>query len=368
MDEPSPRTETMDEPPATLIAGPCSAETREQVLETALQLASIGVTHYRASLWKPRTRPGSFEGVGLSGLAWLQEVRQRTHMQVGTELCLPEQAQPLIDGGIDFIWLGARTVSSPHTIDRIAEALRGSSISVFVKNPISPDTSLWLGAIERLKARGVDRVSAVLRGCTPVQPTRLRNYPHWTMATQLKQLYSDRFAGEQISVLLDPSHIAGDAQLVESICMAGRLYPIDGWMIETHAHPTEAWTDAAQQLTPQQLQRLIDRLYHTAPGEEDLLAPLRYQMQDLDDMIIDLLSERQTIARQIGLFKRKHGLTPFQESAYRASAHRYAYRAAEVGLESSFALQLYELIHQSSVRLQQAMMQQTPTEELPRQE
>ena len=349
---------TLEEPPASqmLVAGPCSAESRHQLLEIAQGLKAQGVTHFRAALWKPRTRPGSFEGVGVEGLAWLQEVQTSTGLKVGTEVCLPEQVEAVRAADVDFVWIGARTVSNPFMVEAIAEQLEGATQTVLVKNPISPDAPLWMGALERIKSRGVAQVIAILRGCTPVYTKQLRNSPHWEMIAQLRALYQKRYgAGEHLPILLDPSHIAGRADLLEAVCRTGLLYPIDGFMIECHCDPEHAWTDARQQITPEQLHQLLESLQHPSDDHEAMLRPMRYQMRDLDAALVELLAERYKLTQTIGRYKTANHLGLYQAEQRAAVEAHYIELATQYGLDPHWAAQLYNLIHDYSLRGQEAV-------------
>lgn len=349
---------SLEEPPAErlLIAGPCSAESREQVLGAAQGLKALGVTHYRAALWKPRTRPGSFEGVGAEGLSWLREVRERTGLKVGTEVCLPEQVEAVCSAGVNFVWIGARTVSNPFMVEAIAERLEGAQQTVLVKNPISPDAPLWMGAIERLKSRGISQVMAILRGCTPVYTKQMRNNPHWEMIAELRTLYRKRYGDEaHLPILLDPSHIAGRADLLEAVCRIGMLYPIDGFMIECHCDPAHAWTDARQQITPEQLHQLLQALQHPSYDHEAMLRPMRYQLRDLDEALVELLAERHKLTQTIGRYKVANHLELYQAEQRATVEAHYIEQAERYGLDPHWAAELYNLIHDYSLRGQEAV-------------
>ena len=356
MDDPSSHS-MLEEPPAKplLVAGPCSAESRLQVLETAEALKALGVTHYRAALWKPRTRPGLFEGVGREGLAWLLEVKGLTGLRVGTEVCLPEQVDEARSAQLDFVWLGARTVSNPFMVEAIAEHLEGASQTVLIKNPISPDAPLWMGAIERVKSRGVAEVVAILRGCTPVYTKRMRNSPHWEMIEELRALYESRYGqAEYLPILLDPSHIAGRTDLLEAVCRTGMLYPIDGFMIESHRHPDQARTDASQQITPEQLAQLLHVLQYPSEDHETMLCPMRYQLHDLDEALMELLAERYKLTQTIGRYKTAHQLDIYQAEQRASVEAHYIEQAKRYGLDPEWAVRLYSLIHEYSLRSQRA--------------
>lgn len=237
--------------PITLIAGPCSAETEQQVMTTATALARHGITTFRAGIWKPRTRPGNFEGVGVAGLPWLQRVQQELGMKVVVEVGTPAHVEAALKAGVDMVWIGARTSANPFAVQAVAEALRGSDIPVLVKNPINPDLSLWLGAIERLSLQQVTRLSAVLRGFSCYGPSLYRNPPLWEIALELRRQMP------QLPILCDPSHICGRRDLIADVCRQALDHGLDGLMIESHCTPDAAWSDAAQQVTPDDLAQIL---------------------------------------------------------------------------------------------------------------
>ena len=237
-----------------IIAGPCSAETERQTLDTACRLAENGIRLFRAGIWKPRTKPGCFEGIGAEGLKWLQKVKQQTGMLVSTEVATPQHVRQALDYGLDFIWIGARTTSNPFAVQEIADSLAGHDIPVLVKNPISPDIALWTGAIERLYNAGIKRLGAIHRGFTSYNRHLYRNTPYWEIPIELKMQMP------QLTMICDPSHIGGKRELVADLCIQAMELRFNGLIIESHINPDEAWSDAGQQITPDELKYIISHI------------------------------------------------------------------------------------------------------------
>lgn len=336
-----------DEQPGTeplLFAGPCSAESEEQVDRTAAALAQLGVRYFRAGIWKPRSKPGGFEGVGTPGLQWLRHVGDRYRLRVGTEVGTAEHARQALDHGLDFVWIGARTTTSPFAVSEIAEVLEGEEITVLVKNPIAPDPDLWIGAIRRFMEKGVTRLAAVHRGFSVGANALLRNLPLWSEVDRVRECLP------HLPILCDPSHIAGRADLVPIIVQEARDRSYDGLFIEVHPDPPHALSDAAQQLTPEQLGQLMTTPETGRPGDE--LDRLRLVLDSLDEEIIRLLAERARTTREIGAWKDLHRLSHHQpdreEELYRTRAEL----ARLYGLSPELAKELYHTIHKHSIRLQ----------------
>ncbi|MCP2043589.1 bifunctional 3-deoxy-7-phosphoheptulonate synthase/chorismate mutase type II [Pontibacter sp. HSC-36F09] len=341
-----------------IIAGPCSAETEEQVLATAHQLKDAGVDIFRAGSWKPRTRPGSFEGVGQQGLAWLQRVQQETGLRVATEVANTLHVEQCLQHGIDVLWVGARTTANPFAVQEIADALKGTGIPVLVKNPVNPDINLWLGAIERLEKAGIKQVGAIHRGISPLGKSVYRNNPEWSMPMTLKELRPD------LLLINDPSHIAGNRQLLAGIAETALALRMDGLMIETHITPETAWSDADQQITPQTLQELLAKLSgrplttDTKAGAD--LNDMRHSIDYIDEQLIDLLSYRMQVAAEIGHYKAQHNLTVFQENRWAQLLEKHTSLALSKNLNEEFVTQLFDRIHQESVRRQQRVLPLIP--------
>ena len=337
-----------------LVAGPCSAESREQVLQCAAALSRMGVHYFRAGVWKPRTRPGGFEGVGAAALEWLREAARTYGLKVGTEVCTAAHARMALQAGLDMVWIGARTSAAPFLVEEIAaELAHFPGTEVLVKNPISPDVSLWQGALERLARAGISNLTAVFRGCTPPLAQEVyRNFPYWEMVGELHK----RLPG--LPVLCDPSHIAGRAQGVLPVCRTALELGLDGLMVEVHPEPTAALTDAAQQITPQQLQQILTRLQTPAPiGSETTPHPaelryLRTLLENTDQTLLHLLAQRSRITDRIGLLKKTLGLPAEQPARFKENLERVAQVAQALGLPPEQAQELYQLIHAASVSRQ----------------
>ena len=339
---------------ALIIAGPCSAETEQQVISTAKALASVGVRYFRAGLWKPRTQPGSFEGVGEIGLQWLRRVKIETGMAVGTEIANAEHARLAVAAGLDFVWIGARTTTNPFAVQEIADALNGNrEILVLIKNPMNPDLNLWIGAIKRFQQAGVQRIIAVHRGFFNAQCTMhnaqlsYRNNPHWYVPIELKRQMP------KLPLICDPSHIAGNRDLVAGLCQKAFDLDFDGLMIESHCLPDEAWSDAAQQLTPKQLKLVLDGLIvHNRVDRNNELAGLRSQIDSLDTMLIETLAKRMQVSKEIGEYKRQNNMPIVQTGRYNDVIQNRLELAEQLGLSEQLVKQIYQLIHEESVNIQ----------------
>ena len=371
------------------MSGPCAAESREQVLTTARQLADAGVSVFRAGVWKPRTEPGSFEGVGEEALSWLEEAQAETGIPAATEVATPEHVTLALKHHIRYLWLGARTTTNPFLVQQLADTIKSfPGLTLLVKNPISPDVRLWKGAIERLQQAGVERVIAVHRGFQTGQPSPYRNAPVWSVPFELKLQMPD------IPLLLDPSHIAGKAELVPALAEQAMTLGYDGLMIEAHCCPAEAQTDAEQQLTPAQLRTLLTHLpqrenspQHGSADRSELcgdknsklstalpivrqertlnsphgvivplvgkeLTSLRQQLDETDDTLFLLLLQRMQISRRIGAFKREHNMPVLQEKRYAEVLNRRLEWARQNGLDEEVVRRIMDAIHEESCRWQ----------------
>lgn len=335
-----------------LIAGPCSAETEVQTLETARALAAEGIAFFRAGLWKPRTKPGGFEGVGAEGLGWLRRVKEQTGMRTAVEVATRDHVAAALAGGVDLLWIGARTASDPFAVQQIADALRGRDVPVLVKNPLSPDLELWIGALERLYNAGVRRLGAIHRGFTPVGSARYRNDPMWGTPIELRRRLP------QLPILGDPSHIGGRSEFVAPLAQQALALGFDGLMIEAHCTPDEAWSDRGQQLAPQELGALARTLAarRNGPATEALaaegLAALRGEIDTLDDRLFLLLARRMEISREIGRYKRAHGVPVLQTQRYAELLARRCARASALGMTEEFVRAILQAVHEESVRQQ----------------
>lgn len=333
--------------PPFIIAGPCSAETRSQTLHTARELAAAGVTAYRAGLWKPRTKPGGFEGVGAVGLEWLREVKETTGMAVSTEVATPAHVESALNAGIDFIWIGARTTANPFAVQEIADALKGADIPVWVKNPAAPDLELWIGAIERLRLAGVNQIGAIHRGFSSYAPDIYRNDPLWRIPIELRR----RMPG--LPVISDPSHIGGKRELIASISQQALDMGFNGLIIESHIDPDSARSDRAQQVTPSQLKQILDRLIvrsdYTTTENIDLL---RRKIDRIDNEILEALSRRMAVSREIGQYKKEHGMSALQTHRYDTILQSRVEAGRRMQLSPEFIKNIVEAIHQESVAQQ----------------
>jgi chorismate mutase len=341
-----------------VIAGPCSAETEEQVLETAVQLKNTGrVTVYRAGIWKPRTRPNSFEGVGSKGLPWLQKVKAETGLLVSTEVANIKHVYEALKYGVDILWIGARTSANPFAMQEIADALKGVDVPVFVKNPITPDLELWIGAIERIFNAGIKRVGAIHRGFATYEKTMYRNLPHWQIPIDLK----NRMPG--LPILNDPSHISGNSDLIFDLSQQAMDLNFDGLIIESHRNPSEAWSDAKQQVTPDELAEILSRLIIREPVPHnpkvlDELGELRSIINILDDQLLVTLEQRMKVAEKIGRYKKKNNITILQSKRWEDIINKMLVKGAQKGLSKETINDIFKAIHQESIKRQNAIMKE----------
>ncbi len=339
-----------------LIAGPCSAETEEQVMETARQLAEIKkVSVFRAGIWKPRTRPNSFEGIGTEGLRWLRRVKEETGLLVGTEVANEKHVYEALKYGIDMLWIGARTSVNPFTVQEISDALSGVDVMVLVKNPINPDIELWLGALERISRAGITRLGAIHRGFSSYEKTTYRNQPNWQLPIELRRRVPD------LPIICDPSHIAGARQYLHEISQKALDLNFDGLMIESHINPKEALSDAAQQLTPNDLKELLSRLILRSastsdPKLLDVLGELRQQIDLYDDHLLDLLEQRMKVVETIGRYKKENNITILQSSRWDEIINKVIDKGQAKGLSPEMIDTIFKAIHQESINHQMRVM------------
>ena len=342
-----------------VIAGPCSAETREQVLETASELSQMNIHLFRAGIWKPRTRPGSFEGTGAMALEWLQEAKQQYKIPVTVEVAEPAHIELALKHNIDVLWVGARTTVNPFQVQHLADALAGVDIPVMVKNPVNTDIDLWQGAIERFEKAGIKNIAAIHRGFSGYSPTAgYRNQPNWPIPIELKR------RKPELTMICDPSHITGNRTRIAEVAQKAMDMHFDGLMIEAHPHPDEAWSDAAQQVTPQQLKEILAGLIIRQEFTQDMsglmqLEYLRQLMDSLDAEIIDLVAKRMELSEQMGEVKRACNMTAFQPLRWREIVETRAARAQQHLLSKEFIIELYEKIHHESIRLQLSVLENT---------
>ena len=299
----------IDDKRPVIIAGPCSAESREQVLNTAQSLASKGIRIFRAGIWKPRTKPGGFEGVGAVGLPWLKEVKEKTGMLTSTEVATPYHVFEAIKAGIDILWIGARTVANPFAMQELADALKGTDIPILVKNPVNPDLELWIGAIERIYGAGIRNIGVIHRGFSSYEKKLYRNLPLWHIPIELKRRYPE------LSMFCDPSHIGGKRELVAPIAQQALDLNFDGLIIESHCDPDHALSDAAQQLTPDVLDYTLSMLVirDNAQTTEDITV-LRKQIDEIDEQLLATLAKRMRISKEIGTYKKEHNMPILQDT------------------------------------------------------
>jgi 3-deoxy-7-phosphoheptulonate synthase len=339
-----------------LISGPCSAETEEQVMQTARQLAEVKeVTVFRSGIWKPRTRPNSFEGVGVEGLKWLRRVKQETGLMVATEVANERHVFEALKYGIDLLWIGARTSVNPFTVQEIADALKGVDVMVLVKNPINPDLDLWIGAIERVARAGIKRIGAIHRGFSSYEKTTYRNQPNWQLPIELRRRIPE------LPIICDPSHIAGAREYIHEISQKALDLNFDGLMIESHINPSEALSDASQQLTPNDLKELLSRLILRSastsdPKLLDVLGELRQQIDVYDDHLIDLMEQRMKVAETIGRYKKANNITILQSTRWDDIVKRAMQKGTSKGLSPELIDALFKAIHQESINRQMKIM------------
>jgi len=345
-----------------VIAGPCSAETEEQVLVTAQAIAAIPqVKVFRAGIWKPRTRPGAFEGVGTKGLVWLQKIRENTGLQVAVEVANPRHVNEAIDHGVDILWIGARTVVNPFSVQEIGEAMGSRDIPVMVKNPLNPDLKTWMGAIERLNRMGLTKLIAVHRGFSFFNRSEYRNAPMWEIPIELKRTYPN------LPVVVDPSHICGKRELIPATMQKALDLEMDGLMIETHHNPSKALTDKNQQLTPTQLADSLSRLIlRRESGNQEFsnkLEELRSEIDKLDEELIDILGRRMKVVEEIGVYKKVNKITILQLKRWNHLTHDRIEAGVKMGLSREFILRLLESVHEEGIQRQIDVMNRDDQDE-----
>lgn len=337
-----------------IISGPCSAETEEQVMETALGLADKGIDILRAGIWKPRTRPNTFEGMGREALPWLKAAGKAIGKPVAVEVANKDHVFECLKAGVDILWIGARTTVNPFAVQEIADALKGVNIPVVVKNPINPDLSLWIGAIERINLVGITKIAALHRGFSSYEKTQYRNQPKWEIPIELRRLHPE------LPIFNDPSHICGTRELIEKVSQKALDLDFDGLMIESHCNPQKAWSDAEQQVTPEQLGGILSRLVvrsHSAPVEvTNALEQLRQNIDRIDNYLMELLSERMDIAERIGEYKRDNGVTVLQTSRWDEIVKDRVKTGMSKELSETFIKELFEAVHQESIRKQMVVL------------
>ena len=342
-----------------IVSGPCSAETEEQTLETCRRVAATGkVDILRAGIWKPRTRPNSFEGIGAEGLKWMKQAKKETGLQVSVEVANFNHVFEALKAGMDILWIGARTTVNPFSVQEIANALEGTDATVFVKNPINPDIELWTGALERLNKAGITKLGMIHRGFAQHGKSIYRNEPKWQLAVEMKRRFPE------IPMLCDPSHIAGERELLQNISQQALDLDYEGLMIESHIDPDNAWSDKKQQVKPDRLDELLSELIIRRPEVPDAelnekLNLLRRQIDMVDDDLLNLLGERMKIAEAIGEVKKDKGVTILQTNRWEEIIEKATAKGKLQGLSERFMVRYLNAIHQESIDHQNEIMNQT---------
>ncbi len=337
-----------------VIAGPCSAETEEQVMSTARMLADKGCHIFRAGVWKPRTKPGGFEGNGEKALPWLKEVKEETGMMISTEVATPDHVELAMRYDMDVLWVGARTSANPFAMQALADSMQGLQIPVLVKNPVNPDLELWIGGLQRLNQAGIKRLGVIHRGFSSYDKKIYRNLPMWQIPIELRR----RIPG--LPIICDPSHIGGRRDLIAPLCQQAMDLGFDGLIVESHCNPKEAWSDAKQQITPDILDYILSLLVirdDTFTTED--IRSLRAQIDELDNSLMELLAKRFRLCREIGTFKKEHNMTILQTRRYNEILEKRGTQAGLCGMNPKFAAHIFELIHEESVRQQLAIVNQS---------
>jgi chorismate mutase len=336
------------------MAGPCSAETEEQVMTTARDLAATGIKVFRAGIWKPRTRPNSFEGVGSVGLTWLRQVKEKTGMKTAIEVANVKHVYEALKNNVDVLWIGARTSANPFAVQEIADSLRGVDITVLVKNPVNPDVELWIGALERINAAGITHLGAIHRGFSDYGKCEYRNNPQWPIPIELRRRIPN------LPIIVDPSHIAGKRDLIMDLCQTALDLDFDGLIIESHCDPGKAWSDAAQQLIPEHLNYILKNLIRRSQSVDNkqsvTLEELRVQIDKLDDEVLKLMEQRMAVAEKIGQFKKENNVTILQSSRWDVLLKQRINIGLSKGLGADFVQKIYSAIHEESIQHQKTVM------------
>ena len=341
-----------------IISGPCSAETEEQLIQTATRLAATGkIDMLRAGIWKPRTRPGSFEGVGTKGLPWLQAAKKITGLPVTVEVATGKQVEDALHFGVDVLWIGARTTVNPFSVQDVADALRGVKVPVLIKNPINPDLELWVGAMERVANAGIEQIGLIHRGFSSYGNTEYRNAPMWHLAIEMKRRYPKTL------MINDPSHICGRRDILQEVAQTAIDLDFDGLIVESHIDPDMAWSDAKQQITPEKMGEMVDsiRWRKEDVASEDYhanLEKLRQQINNLDDELMQILSQRMKVARNIGEYKKENNITILQTNRWNAILDRAFLKGEKLGLSKDFVTRYFDAVHMESINQQNKIMKQ----------
>ncbi|CAH0995683.1 2-dehydro-3-deoxyphosphooctonate aldolase [Emticicia aquatica] len=342
-----------------IIAGPCSAETEEQVSETVSRIAKEGYAHViRAGVWKPRTRPGSFEGMGEAALPWLAAMKKETGLPIAVEVATPQHIELALKYGIDILWIGARTTVNPFNVQDLADALKGVDVPVLIKNPVNPDLALWVGAFERIAGAGIKKMAAIHRGFSNAQETKFRNSPMWQLAVELKTLFP------QLPMIGDPSHMAGKRAYLYELAQRALDLNYDGLIIESHRNPDEAWSDASQQLTPEALGEMLRSLEIRKPsyGEDfqSELDQLRQKIDNIDRELLEVLAARMAVVEKLGEYKRENNVAVLQLDRWKQLHNSRADLGKKLNLYPELVEEMFKLIHMESIRKQTEVMNQQP--------
>ncbi|MFH7018943.1 chorismate mutase [Flavobacterium sp.] len=338
-----------------VIAGPCSAETEDQVLKIAHELKDSKVSVFRAGIWKPRTRPGGFEGVGEIGLKWLQKAKKETGLLMGTEVATAAHCKLALEHDIDVLWVGARTTANPFAVQEIADTLKGTDKIVLVKNPVNPDLALWLGGVERLHMAGIEKLGVIHRGFSTYEKTKYRNIPEWQIAIELQNKFPD------LPLIIDPSHITGDRKMIFEVTQEALDLNYDGMIIETHYDPDNAWSDAAQQVTPDALKQIIKDLTirktdDTTDQYTQKMTKLRANIDVLDANLLELLGKRMKVADEIGQVKKDANVAILQNNRWNEILGKMILEGEKKGLTEEFVLKMFKAIHQESIGHQEKVI------------
>ena len=351
------------EPRPSVIAGPCSAESQEQVMETAKGLKDLGINVYRAGIWKPRTHPGSFEGVGAEGLRWMQQAKKEYGLKISTEVASEKHVFECLKFGVDLVWLGARTTANPFLVQEIADALKDTDIPVLVKNPVNPDLDLWIGALERLNRAGIRKLGVIHRGFSTFEKIKYRNDPQWQVAVELRSRFP------QLPFFVDPSHLGGSKEYIREISQRSLDLGFEGLMIESHCNPSCALSDAKQQLTPDQLKDMLYNQIHVRDNDSDSpqwkenIDQLRAKIDIIDENIIYALGSRMKISRQIGEYKRDNNIAILQTSRWDAVLAKVVEKGREYGLSEKFLNDVFNAIHEASVETQNEIISDSSSQD-----
>lgn len=336
-----------------VLAGPCSAESESQIMEAARSLSAAGIKIFRAGVWKPRTKPGGFEGIGTPALQWLAKVKAETGMLIATEVANERHTREALDAGVDVLWIGARTSANPFAVQEIADVLaalpqeRRDSLAVLVKNPVNPDLELWIGAMERINGAGIRRIGAIHRGFSAYGKHIYRNPPKWRIPIELHRRLPD------LPIICDPSHIGGSRELIAPLCQQAMDLGFEGLIVESHCEPDKAWSDAKQQVTPDVLDYILSLIVvRDETVSTEGIGQLRKQIDEIDNQLMDLLSKRMRVCREIGQYKKEHNMTILQSARYSEILEKRGAQGTLCGMGADFVAKVFENIHEESVKQQ----------------